>query len=265
VAYCPKQYFYEGYNAQPDAFSPLVGVAAVPALSSERYYAGVGDGPEVPPHIGSAASFFVPEDLAASIDMIVGLSDLERDRFRRSCYWLNEVNASSSFSVRLLFEVHAIESLVPSQSRAACKECGRPTGPGPTALFKSFLDKFAPAVGSDAVTSSDLYKARSSATHGSGLFLVDVDEMGDFTPKLSEQRRQSEAGFYRSMKAIHGWLHAPSKQREASEVDGGADQVTDHADAAPSAAGWIGRGPLLYVAALLALVLLLMLIRWWRL
>jgi hypothetical protein len=251
--YCERGYFYDGQNPQPDGFSELDGIAAIPTLRTDRYYAGVGDGPEVPPHIGSGVPLYLPEDFNLSIELFSQLSDLNRDRFWRACYWLAQVNSSPSFSIRLLFTVQAIESLVPAQSRAMCKECGKPTGPGPTALFREFLDEYAPNSGKN-VTSGHLYDARSGITHGSGLFLVDMDEMSDFSPKTSEQRNQLEAGFYRSIQALHKWLHTPLKETVPAAVK---------PDAARRGGDWSGYLYLLIAAVVLLIVLSLELV-WWR-
>lgn len=105
------------------------------------------------------------------------------------CYWLHTAHrvferSKSSAYVAL---ASAIEAFLSDEKGAPCDACGKPTGKGPTALFRDFLEVYTPEV--PPKMRRDFYDTRSSLTHGSKLLLSDEIGWGISLTTMQEGRR----------------------------------------------------------------------------
>jgi hypothetical protein len=120
-------------------------------------------------------TFFVHDNLDTLIGAFLQLDGDERRRFLRSAaavyiaHELWEVSISSF----LLGCVQAIETLIDRPTPTPCPTCNRDMGPGPTRLFRDFVETHCLSSGVDQKAASALYSVRSSLAHGSYLFQID--------------------------------------------------------------------------------------------
>jgi hypothetical protein len=105
----------------------------------------------------------------------VGLDGARRRRFLRAAaaiYTGSEL-WDLSISSYFLMCVRAIETLVDRPSPVPCPECKRDMGPGPTMLFRKFVERYCSDSGVDEKVVSELYSVRSALAHGHYLFQLD--------------------------------------------------------------------------------------------
>jgi hypothetical protein len=120
-------------------------------------------------------TFFVPDNLDDLIAAFLKLGNDNRRRFLRSAVavyiaqGLWEVSVSSF----LLACVQAVETLVERPSGRRCPTCNKDTGPGPTKLFREFVEQHCLSGSVDKKAADALYRARSALAHGSYLFQID--------------------------------------------------------------------------------------------
>jgi len=121
-------------------------------------------------------TFYLPDNLDRLIAAFVSLNGVKRRRFLRSAaaiytaceLW--EVSISSYFLVC----VQAIETLVDRPSSPVrCPACNRDVGPGPTRLFREFVERYCLTSGVKETTLKELYSVRSALAHGDYLFQLD--------------------------------------------------------------------------------------------
>jgi hypothetical protein len=172
----------------------------------------------------------VPSDLDQSICLYEALSDSNREKFDRAAFWFGtasrmwDVSMSASFAAL----VSAIESLT-SRGNVhvlTCPVCGKPTQhevPGPTKLFKGFLETYAPGA-TLAGDRSDMYSLRSGILHGSRLMELDgeIPVVGLWTPPGFKEQDQYGALWRLTRTALRNWLKSPPPQsaflQQAREV-----------------------------------------------
>ncbi len=161
-------------------------------------------------HIPTGEQLDLPSDLAFTLDQFFALETALQDRFLHACYWLNQANATTSFSIMLLAAVQAIEALIrkPKGGRH-CPECGLTVGVGPTKLFHTFLEVFLPASVKARRGWRSLYGARSSLTHGSSPpLLVDVGaSFSAINPRDFEQRETVGEALRVARRCLRNWLN----------------------------------------------------------
>src|SRR5205814_946672 len=69
--------------------------------------------------------------------------------------------------------VQAIETLVERPPARPCPTCSKDRGPGPTKLFREFVEKYCLSSDVDQTVIQNLYSVRSALAHGRYLFQLD--------------------------------------------------------------------------------------------
>jgi hypothetical protein len=160
-------YIVPGFSGFRDALSePGLPLPVVPsdAYFGERHHA---DFP--------IDTFYVPDNLDALIAAFLKLDGGERRRFLRSAtaiYMAQEL-WDVSISSFLLGCVQAIETLLDRPAPNPCPTCNRDMGPGPTRLFRDFVETHCLTGAVEQKAASALYSVRSSLAHGRYLFQID--------------------------------------------------------------------------------------------
>jgi len=119
--------------------------------------------------------FFLPDNFDLLVGAFLNLDSDSRRRFLRSAaaiymageLW--EVSISSCF----LACAQAIETLVDRPSATPCPTCGKDSGPGPTQLFRRFVETYCQSGDVDQRVVQNLYSVRSDLAHGRYLFQFD--------------------------------------------------------------------------------------------
>lgn len=146
--------------------------ALVPVLPAATYFSGPSN-PAWPDELLDA--FCLPDNLDPLVSAFVELDGVRRRRFLRSAaaiYTAREL-WDLSISSYFLMCVQAIETLVDRPSPVPCPECKRDMGPGPTRLFRKFVERYCSDSGVDEKVVSELYSVRSALAHGQYLFQLD--------------------------------------------------------------------------------------------
>jgi hypothetical protein len=115
--------------------------------------------------------------------------------------------------------VQAVEVLIDTPSdQAKCPGCTRPVGVGPTALFRKFLDEYAPSAGADDEAARKvLYRVRSDISHGLRLLYVDEeDDFGWNNPEPIYDAMLVQMAHRICRAAVIGWLGAHEDSEPAS-------------------------------------------------
>jgi hypothetical protein len=158
-------YLHEGFQAFITGLSERG--APLPVVRADEYYGAPAKQADFP-----IDTFFLPDNLDALVDAYLKLDAPKRRRFLRSAaaiytareLW--ELSVSSSF----LASVQAIETLVDKPPATPCPTCNKDMGPGPTKLFREFLEKHCRTSDVDQAVLNQLYSTRSDLAHGHYLF-----------------------------------------------------------------------------------------------
>jgi len=89
----------------------------------------------------------LPASIQSIFDHYYALDSDRRERLRRWAYRINHsaLVAGLSISASYMAVIQAVEALRPGEGGGpACNTCGRPTAPGPTTQFISFMDHYVP-------------------------------------------------------------------------------------------------------------------------
>ncbi|GEM_PF-1326245 len=207
-----QQYFFDKLGA------PVIKELSAPAaqqleeLEPEEYYVRLG-------HDGSGLR--VPSDLDESICSYGALSTANRVKFDRAAFWFGTASRMWDISISASFAalVSAIESLTVrgTAHQIRCPTCGMSFPhevPGPTQLFRDFLEMYAPG-STLAKDRNDMYERRSGIVHGSDLMELDQDipVMGWTPPGFKEE--ELLRGLWRVTRmALRNWLKGPPPQPE---------------------------------------------------
>jgi hypothetical protein len=159
-----------------DDLSPLT--ARLEEVEPNEYYGNPG-------HDGN--SLRVPSDLDESICCYRNLSEANRAKFNRAMFWTDmasrhwDTSLSSSFASL----VSAVEALTQRgiTHRVYCNKCDKDVqhdSPGPTELFRSFFETYAPG-SSLTKRRNQMYDLRSGILHGSDLMQMDRTWRSDWT------------------------------------------------------------------------------------
>lgn len=207
VAYCTITYDHPSIRHIVDAFSPTDSLPSIPLVAAENYYK--------PGYFHRGDGLELPDDLEESFDLFFFLSPQRQDRFVQASYWFNQAKRVDSFSSMFLYTIQAIESLAwRPRSQSECPTCKRTVGPGPTRLFREFLDRFAPEAreGSDT-----LYTVRSGLSHGSiPPFLVDTEFHFGYLPEGYGQWQLVGDAFDAARIAMRNWLRNPCESQSTA-------------------------------------------------
>jgi hypothetical protein len=116
---------------------------------------------------GYADTLTIPAELARLLDAFNGLNGDDRERFLRACYWYQTAStvwdySQSLYLTSLVNAIECLSSIGPERSRPE----------GPSALFLSFMKRFAPGKpGGNRL--NKIYDTRGEITHGERLLYLD--------------------------------------------------------------------------------------------
>lgn len=179
-------------------FSELDGGSPMEVVTDDEYFARLGvDG----------SPMTMPACLPGIFDDLEKVSDQVKERFLQSCYWLDRSSASwpVSTSLSYLSLVNSIETLVASGPRQECPHCHKDMSPGPTRLFREFVDRHAPDA--KGVSRARLYELRSDLVHGEHLLLGDRPGWtGGFEPARLRQDDLRREMYSIARVAIINWF-----------------------------------------------------------
>lgn len=160
------------------------------------------------------SELLIPGSLADDLELFQSLSREKADSFLRACYWFAiGIQFHSEPSIAGVAFSTAIECLLPRIKSTSCKECGKPTGPGPTQLFKRHVKRFGTVIPALEGRRRALYEVRSALVHGSHASRIDIDF-------LSAQRHEQDHLLLLQMvsqRSLVNWLRDP--QREIWHLD----------------------------------------------
>jgi hypothetical protein len=120
-------------------------------------------------------TFCLPDNLDRLVSAFASLDGVRRRRFLRSAaaiYTAREL-WDLSISSYFLMCVQAIETMVDRPSPTPCPTCKRDMGPGPTRLFREFVERYCSDSGVEEKVVAELYRVRSAIAHGHYLFQLD--------------------------------------------------------------------------------------------
>jgi hypothetical protein len=137
-------------------------------------------------------TFCLPDNLDRLVSAFVNLDGVRRRRFLRSAaaiYTAQEL-WDLSISSYFLMCVQAIETMVDRPPPVPCPACNRDMGPGPTRLFREFVERYCESGRVDTKVVNELYRVRSALAHGHYLFQLDEApwsfNVGAIAARLSE-------------------------------------------------------------------------------
>jgi hypothetical protein len=188
-SFLPEGYICEGFPAESNQFSELVGSNELPAIEPSEYYQLFW---------GPAMTLALPKDFSLQLVRFSGLPIQERGKFLRACHWLRESNAAlwSSRSAAFVALVIAVEALMPS-TRAYRRKS-----------FEAFIDRFAPGRGLEQ-DRKRFYQIRSELTHGTALRHDDRDSLEvSISPEMSDEFREFDSMRRVARSVIVNWLAA---------------------------------------------------------
>jgi hypothetical protein len=173
-------------------------MAVVPA---HDYYSAYG--------LESWRGLQVPDTLERSLEAYHGLPPAQRQRFDRACHWWDRKDRFWSLSQSASYGalVMAVEALIDEPTgHGSCPTCHRSLAPGPTKLFRDFLETYAPG-GVMAQARAGMYGVRSAISHGGRLMGNDLDvEWGLNPARIME--RDLHGDLWRLVRvALVNWLH----------------------------------------------------------
>jgi len=140
----------------------------------------------------------VPSDLDESICRYQQLPAVRREEFDRAAYWLDMASRQWTISMSSSFGalVSAVESLINQR------------GPGSTARFRSFLERYAPGASLEG-RRNEMYDLRSGILHGSDLMTIDQDISFGWDPPWWNERELHEELWGLTRVVIRNWLLNP--------------------------------------------------------
>jgi hypothetical protein len=155
--FCAQEfYMHQGFQAFISGLSERG--APLPVVRADEYYGGTEKQANLP-----IDTFFLPDNLDELVGAYLKLDAGKRRRFLRSAaaiytareLW--ELSISSSFLAR----VQAIETLVDRPPPTPCPTCNKDMGPGPTKLFREFVERHCKTSDVDQAVVNQLYSTRS--------------------------------------------------------------------------------------------------------
>jgi hypothetical protein len=195
-------YAWPGARFQDDAFSPLAEYPPLGEVDPQTYYGRQG--------VSATQTLEIPSTFTESLELVRALSNHDRERFLRACYWYQQSSATWLISRSISFEalVCAIEALMPDQQPGdPCQECGRPQGEGLTKIFTDFVDRFVPEI--PRQQRRNFYRLRSAISHGGKLLHADEVSWGfGLQQGAEDQEMRSLSAIVRAV--LINWLHTPA-------------------------------------------------------
>jgi hypothetical protein len=187
-----------GFTLRAEDFSDPGDVPKLGVVPRRDYYArgGVGD-------LFTEA----PDCLTAVFDRFESAEIGVRDQLLRASYWLDTAYRvwHESKSLSYIAAINSLETLLTQPAPDLCPACGRNCAPGPTALFRDFVEKHAPD--ESPADRAALYRLRSAFVHGGTLHSLDVPgAWGALVPADVAQRELHDAALRVARTAILDWL-----------------------------------------------------------
>jgi hypothetical protein len=209
VNYVVRPGFFTNENGRQDDF-PEREYGPAPVFDGDDYYEYLWSSD---PHLR------IPSSLGDDLSLFKSLPPDESNDFRRACYWFAlGIQFRSERSLATVAFSTAIECLLPNLSSPACDTCGKPTGPGPTRLFKDHVDRYGYTVPELIKRRKKLYDARSDLVHGAFASRVDRDFMANrFNDNLSLLELVSR-------RSLIGWLRDSERRTWHAAVGKGSGQ-----------------------------------------
>ncbi len=169
----------------------------------------------------------VPSDLDDAICRYLNLTPVNRAKFDRAAFWINNASRQWTIAVSSSFAslVSAIEAMVDrgNTHNVYCEPCNRSWPhevPGAIERFRAFFETYAPGA-SERKRRTDMYALRSSILHGSDLMQLDQDRhFGWDPPGWNERELQTEL-WGLTMLAMRKWLKNPPGQNDATSATRG--------------------------------------------
>ncbi|PYJ85240.1 MAG: hypothetical protein DME22_09875 [Verrucomicrobia bacterium] len=189
VKWVQEFYFANFGEAVQDELSPPA-AQALEEVDPETYYATVG-------HDGRGLR--VPADLDDSICCYMRLSKTNREKFSRAGFWMDMASRQWTVSVSASFAslVIAIEALAERGTL------------GPTARFRSFIDRYAPGASLEK-RRNEMYALRSDILHGSGLIEMDQDADFGWAPPEQKEKDIMKELWGLTRIGMRNWLKNPT-------------------------------------------------------
>jgi hypothetical protein len=158
AVWAQEGYMIPNFRYIVDDFPTAADVPPLEEVAAETYYDFLA---------GYADVLTVPAELVRLLDAFNGLNGDDRERFLRACFWYHTASTVWDYSQSLYLTclVNAIECLASIGPE-------RSTPEGPSALFLSFMKRFAPGrPGGNRL--NKIYDVRGEITHGERLLYLD--------------------------------------------------------------------------------------------
>jgi hypothetical protein len=197
-------YLLPGLVLQQDAFTETKGLPRIALTNPDAYYARRGF------HI---QALDLPGDIEVLLDLFFALSKENKNRFLRACFW-KHLSREVWYKAQTLTYVclaSAVESLLKTDAPPSpCPTCRKDRSPGPTAQFKAFIERYAPASVS-VKERGELYRLRSKLSHGEDILRGDLPKgFATMHPTDIEERDKAERLHYALSASLVNWLRDPN-------------------------------------------------------
>jgi hypothetical protein len=189
-AYANEGYMVgEGFTAVADDLSDSGDLPSLRVVADDEYYGRLGIGPD-------ETEIDVPACFDGFFDSFEVAPPERRDKVLRASYWFDAAYRVWHISKSLSFisAINAIESLFPPRGGGGhvcpvCKSHDDP--PGPSALFRSFVETYAEAEGAESRNA--MYTLRSTFVHGGALHGLDLPRSWGSLEPTTETHRDLHA------------------------------------------------------------------------
>jgi hypothetical protein len=188
IDYLRQCYHYKDFQDVSEGFSSVDEIPPISTLPANDYYGRLH---------GSCDPLVLPDDLGHSFDLFYGATQERREKILRCAFWINEMDQSTSASLKMICAVQAIDALLGEVPRGQR-----------TAQFGEFLNQFAfsPAV-SDAER-RELFKIRSELSHGlRDPLIMDLPDYPYLHPLGHKDSRLGHGALSSARAAFYNWLH----------------------------------------------------------
>jgi hypothetical protein len=209
--YCQEGYAWDGSGAAMSGFSAVNNLEPVTRVPAQDYYNDLS--------IKVGRPLAIPDSIERHLDDYFALEPPDHERFMRACFWCQHAQRQweTSYSGAYTALVSAVEALVPpSIGGERCVACSKTLGPGPTQLFKAFVEEHAPG-GITASRRGELYALRSALSHGGKLLHIDeVGFLGGNRSEIWRQRRKHQEMWALVRVILVNWLSSRGAVSQAS-------------------------------------------------
>jgi hypothetical protein len=175
IVWASEGYVIHKFRYLVEDFPVAADVPRLEEVAAETYYDFLA---------GYRDTLAVPAELVRLLDAFSDLNSDDRERFLRACYWYYTAstvwdNSQSLYLTSLVNAVECLASIGPERS----------TPEGPSALFISFMRKFAPG-GPSRTLLNRIYDVRGEITHGERLLYLDQSSVSAGLDQTSARDRE---------------------------------------------------------------------------